>query len=343
MDVQDGETPLGFVDEAAGDAVLSFVLQHSCLPLFDTLFYVSRQLATGQGRVDQEAHSELTESLRSFVQSVEAKAMPRHVRRKMARVLRSFTQRKTVATKVRPVDTAGPDSSTPDGDPHWREKRMAVAQTKMHFGSEWDDLVIPRFTSLVKGARLTEERLQGILNTVQDILTPQEVEMFTHILYNREASLAWEFSECGRIDPDVVPPQVIRTIPHSAWQTKGIPIPKPLVPKVIDLLWQRLQRDIIEESHASYRNNWFLVLKKDGGLRLINDAQRANAVTIRDAFVPPAAAASLAVPPFRDSSTTAKPEPVAPFLRASDNSVFCSQPDCPVTSCGSCSATCACC
>ena len=40
--------------------------------------------------------------------------------------------------------------------------------------------------------------------------------MFAQILRNREAALAWDFSEWGRIFYDVVPPQVIKTVPHSA-------------------------------------------------------------------------------------------------------------------------------
>lgn len=200
---------------------------------------------------------------------------------------RTLTMRKTVANKVKPVDNVRSDGSTPEGDPLWREKAMALAQTRMQFGSEWDSLVTPRFTELIRGARLTPDRLEALLKTVEGVLSDQEATMLTHVLFNREAALAWDFSECGRINPEVVPPQVIKTIPHSAWQTKSIPIPKPLMPKVIDLLQQRKQRGIVEEGHGGYRNNWFLVQKKDGGLRLINDAQKANAITLRDAFTPP--------------------------------------------------------
>jgi hypothetical protein len=197
--------------------------------------------------------------------------------------------RKTVARKVNPVDNAPSDGSTPDGDPHWYQKRLVKATEKVQWDTKPADGFFPRFAETKPGTRLTAERLEAMLTTVKGHLSDQEAELLGQVLLNREMALAWDFTECGRIDHEIIPPQVIRTIPHSAWQSKSIPIPKPLLPKVIDLLRQRIQRGIIEEGHGSYRNNWFLVLKKDGGLRLINDAQKANKVTIRDAFTPPAA------------------------------------------------------
>lgn len=53
------------------------------------------------------------------------------------------------------------------------------------------------------------------------------------------------------------------------------------------MLKERLKKGVLEESNSSYRNKWFLVSKKDGGLRLINDAQEYNKFTIKDTFIPP--------------------------------------------------------
>lgn len=82
-----------------------------------------------------------------------------------------------------------------------------------------------------------------------------------------------------------MPPQAIRTVPPKAWQVRNIPILKLLTEKIIDLLRQRVKRGILEDSHISYRNPWFLVQKKDGGLRLTNNATQFNAVTVQDAFM----------------------------------------------------------
>ena len=47
----------------------------------------------------------------------------------------------------------------------------------------------------------------------------------------------------------------------------------------------RYEKGILEEGHGSYRNPWFLVKKKDGGLRLINLATYINGIFIRNAFL----------------------------------------------------------
>lgn len=207
----------------------------------------------------------------------------------LKRLVRTFTAYKTKAQKVHPIDDEPSDGSVPEGDPDWRRKKWRQALKTMKFGSKFDFFIIPRFTELIRGSRLTPERLEGLISQTTETLTKEETEIFVHMLYQREAALAWEFAHCGRLDPSVMPPQKIRTVPHKAWQVRNIPIPKPLTEKVIDLLRQRVIRGILEESHAAYRNAWFLVQKKDGGLRLINNATRFNGVTTRDAFIPPGA------------------------------------------------------
>ena len=44
---------------------------------------------------------------------------------------------------------------------------------------------------------------------------------------------------------------------------------------------------VYEPSQSSYRSRWFCVLKKNGKLRIVHDLQPLNAVTIRDAGLPP--------------------------------------------------------
>jgi len=197
------------------------------------------------------------------------------------------TMYKPKSRKVQPVDDHPSDGSVPDGDPEWKKKKWKTAKESLQYGHRFDKYVCPKFSDIPAGSRLTPERLGTLLQGCTPDLTDEERELFTHILFAREAALAWDFTECGRIDADVVPPQVIRTIPHSAWQEKSIPIPRPLLGKVVELLRQRIERGILEQSHGAYRNPWFLVQKKDGGLRLINNATRYNKVTIRDACIPP--------------------------------------------------------
>ncbi len=75
---------------------------------------------------------------------------------------------------------------------------------------------------------------------IGDGITPQEKDLLTEMLYNREAALAWDFTEMGKIKPEVTPPQKIRIVKHKAWQVHSFQIPKALAPTVIDMLEERL-------------------------------------------------------------------------------------------------------
>lgn len=119
-------------------------------------------------------------------------------------------------------DDVPSDGSKPEGNPKWKIKRLAVRQGRIDkrrktHPSPWDDVITPRFSEMDEGERLTPERLQAMLEGVQSTLSPEERDLFTHILKNREAALAWDFSHVGKIELDVFPPQEIRTIPHTAW------------------------------------------------------------------------------------------------------------------------------
>jgi len=41
---------------------------------------------------------------------------------------------------------------------------------------------------------------------IGDKLTLRKKEVLTEMLYNREAALAWDFSEIGRVIPEITPP-----------------------------------------------------------------------------------------------------------------------------------------
>ncbi len=74
------------------------------------------------------------------------------------------------------------------------------------------------------------------------------------MLYNREAVLAWDFTEMEKLKREVAPPKKIRTIHHKAWQVPEFQIPKALTSTVIDMLQERLKMEIIEPSHGPYQN-----------------------------------------------------------------------------------------
>jgi len=55
----------------------------------------------------------------------------------------------------------------------------------------------------------------------------------------------------------------------------------------IDMLRERVDNRIFERSHGPYRSPWFLVKKSSGRYRIVNAALQLNAVTIKDANMPP--------------------------------------------------------
>lgn len=225
-----------------------------------------------------------------------------------------FTMYKRQADKVRPVDDAPSDGSVPKGDVHWRERRWNEAKGNIvtEERSEFRDFVTPRFSTKPEGHRLTPDRMAEIVKKLPASMTDIEKELFQRIMMNREAALAWDFEDIGSIHPDIFPPQEIRTIPHGAWQARSIPVPKSLREEVDKILKEKIENGLLERSHSAYRNPWFLVAKKNKKYRLINNATRINAVTIRDAFTAPA------IDEFVDDFVGQKLHTVADFFSGYD-------------------------
>ncbi|KAH5702140.1 hypothetical protein HBI20_255490 [Parastagonospora nodorum] len=122
---------------------------------------------------------------------------------------------------------------------------------------------------------------------IAEWLWPREKLMLQEVFFCREAALSFDFAESGRIHEDVCPPVRINTVPHDAWKEGNFPVPRRLRAEVNDMIQQRLNRGVLEYSKSPYSNPWFLVKKKDQGYRLINNAQKINRVTVRDANMPP--------------------------------------------------------
>jgi hypothetical protein len=109
-------------------------------------------------------------------------------------------------------------------------------------------------------------------------------------LKTHEKVLAWEESERGLFKPSYFEPIRIPTIEHVPWTFKNIPIPPGILHEVIKILKEKIKAGVYEPSSSSYRSRWFCVVKKDGkSLRIVHDLQPLNAVTIKDAGLPPIA------------------------------------------------------
>ena len=125
----------------------------------------------------------------------------------------------------------------------------------------------------------TLEELQiggdGLLNTT-------EIEAFRKMISKYGKAFAFTIDEMGCVDPRIITPMIIFTVPHVPWDLKPLPIPRALIQSVIDLLKEKMRAKILTRSNAPYSNRWFTVMKKNGKLRFIQDMQPSNQVTIRN-------------------------------------------------------------
>jgi hypothetical protein len=193
---------------------------------------------------------------------------------------------KTKDKKVQPV-------SKSDFTPHAVEGRMdwqvrAAERQKPNTDQSWRSFqryIGDRTAPFPVGTRVTNERLEKM--KIAEWLWPREKLMLQEVFFCREAALSFDFAESGRIHEDVCPPVRINTVPHDAWKEGNFPVPRRLRAEVNDMIQQRLNRGVLEYSKSPYSNPWFLVKKKDQGYRLINNAQKINRVTVRDANMPP--------------------------------------------------------
>ena len=135
--------------------------------------------------------------------------------------------------------------------------------------------------------KLTTERMDSLKIHANEFLWPEEVKLFQHIFLLNERSLAFEQSERGTFREDYFSPYIYPVIDHVPWVHRNIPIPPGIRDKVISLLREKIDAGVYEPSQASYRSKWFCVLKKNGSLQIVHDLQPLNAVSIRDAGMPP--------------------------------------------------------
>ena len=102
-----------------------------------------------------------------------------------------------------------------------------------------------------------------------------------------EVVLAWDDTEKGRFREDYFNPVIIPTVEHELWALRNIPIPHGLRDEVIKFIKSKIASGMYEPSGSSYRSRWFCVPKKNGKFRIVHDLQPLNAVTIKDAGLPP--------------------------------------------------------
>jgi hypothetical protein len=129
------------------------------------------------------------------------------------------------------------------------EKRFGISERPP---GKYDYLLISKFSAISRKTRLIPERLIEI--KIGKKLLKTEKDLLTEMLYNRKAALAWDFTYYERVRPEMALPQKIKIIPHEIWQIPNFPIPRVFREKVIEILNDRIKKDILEKSEGPYRN-----------------------------------------------------------------------------------------
>jgi hypothetical protein len=126
-------------------------------------------------------------------------------------------------------------------------------------------------------------------NTLKKLqfLWDQEIDLIGWIARTYETAIAWDDSEKGRFREDYFPPVKIPVVDHVPWVRPHTRIAPAMKEKVFAEVKRKIATGVYEPSNSSYRSGWFTVPKKDEGLRIVHNLEPLNAVTIRDAGVPP--------------------------------------------------------
>ena len=170
---------------------------------------------------------------------------------------------------------------------NWKEQIAVYKGDDSNKSGSQYPWLIPKFSNIERGRQLTPERIVKL--KIGESLTSEERIVLLEVLFNREAGIAFDFTEKEYFKPEVEPLHAIPTIQHDLWQVSNFRVPMALEKNVTEIIKAKLNCGALERSFGPYRNPWFLVHKKAGKYRIINAAQRLNAVTIKDASLPPSA------------------------------------------------------
>ena len=96
--------------------------------------------------------------------------------------------------------------------------------------------------------------------TGSSVASLAEDDQFWRMLGKQRKAFAFSPEEIRCVDPTIVEPMVIFTVPHVPWNLKPIPVPRAHIPKLIELFKQKVEMTILEPSSAPYSNRWFVVL-----------------------------------------------------------------------------------
>ncbi|GBG77009.1 hypothetical protein CBR_g23339 [Chara braunii] len=132
--------------------------------------------------------------------------------------------------------------------------------------------------------RINNENEEGLIIGEPGFLLPQERTLMVKTMRRRHCAYAFNDDQRGRLNVDKIPMIRIHTVPHEPWNLRGAQYPNPdEEKKVVDYLDGKMSTYVADYSSGPYASPWFCFIKPNGTLRWVQDLQRLNAVTVRDA------------------------------------------------------------
>ncbi|GBG69563.1 hypothetical protein CBR_g4397 [Chara braunii] len=132
--------------------------------------------------------------------------------------------------------------------------------------------------------RINNENEKGLIIGEPGFLSPQERTLMVETMKRRHCAYLFNDDECGRLDVDKIPMIRIHTVPDESWNLRGARYPNPdEEKKVVNYLDGKMRTYEADYSSGPYASPWFCFIEPNGTLRWVQDLQRLNAVTVRDA------------------------------------------------------------
>ncbi|GBG90514.1 hypothetical protein CBR_g50858 [Chara braunii] len=134
-----------------------------------------------------------------------------------------------------------------------------------------------------EGHQIPDEVADTMKIGVEGFLTEEEDRLIKRTWQEFHLAFAFSDHQKGRLHAKLIPPVRIHTVEHECWNDKGPSYELRIAGEVTDLLRAKIDSFIAEPTASPYANRWFVFRKPNKTLRWIQDLQKLNAVTIRDA------------------------------------------------------------
>ncbi|GBG81540.1 hypothetical protein CBR_g32529 [Chara braunii] len=179
------------------------------------------------------------------------------------------------------VPQAEPEAGEPDkvnGKPREEEpidKRLMEKEEEV--------LQVIQERRATEGHRIPDEVADTMKIGVEGFLTEEEDRLIKRTFQEFHLAFAFSDDQKGRLDAKLIPPVRIHTVEHECWNDKGPSYEFGIAGEVTDLLRAKMDSFVAEPTASPDANRWFVFRKPNKTLRWIQDLQKLNAVTIRDA------------------------------------------------------------